>query len=92
MIKYIRKKGAISGRLDDEMVMMDIEQGKYFSLNPVSTRIWDILEQPKTLKEMSVILLEEFEVDESQCLSEVEELLRKLLKLKLVEEIELDER
>jgi hypothetical protein len=88
MIKYIRKKDAISGRLHDEMVMMDIEQGKYFSLNPVSTRIWDMLEQPKAVKEISDLLLDEFEVAESQCLSEVDELLKKLLKFKLVEKIE----
>ena len=44
--KYVRNSKTISGRLHDEMVMMDIEQGKYFSLNPVATRIWDLLESP----------------------------------------------
>ena len=46
MAKYIRNSRTISGRLHDELVMMDMEKGKYFSLNPVATRIWDLLEKP----------------------------------------------
>lgn len=85
MTKYIRNNKAISGRLHDEMVMMDIEQGKYFSLNPVATRIWDILEEPKAAEEICDILLEEFEVEENQCKIEVEEHLANMVKLKLIQ-------
>jgi len=84
MIKYIRNNNAISGRLHDEMVMMDIEQGKYFSLNPVATRIWEILEKPVAKDEICKILLDEFEVDDNKCKLEVEEHLKEMLKLKLV--------
>jgi len=43
--KYTRNNDTIQGRLNDELVMMDIEKGKYFSLNPVATHIWDLLEK-----------------------------------------------
>jgi hypothetical protein len=82
--KYVRNSKTISGRLHDEMVMMDIEQGKYFSLNPVATRIWDLLESPLALDELYLALMEEYEVDTYQCRSDVEELLEQMISLGLI--------
>jgi hypothetical protein len=84
MINYIRNKKTISGRLHDELVMMDIELGKYFSLNPVATRIWDILEKPMEIGELCDLLLEEYEVDPEQCFNEVKEYLAEMVKLGLI--------
>ena len=84
MTKYTRNSKTISGRIHDEMVMMDLEQGKYFSLNPVATRIWDLLEDPLTKNQLCGLLLEEYEFDPEQCLQEVEELLAEMVKLRLV--------
>ena len=85
-MKYLRNNKTISGRLHDEMVMMDIEQGKYFSLNPVATRIWDLLEDPLTEGQLCGFLVEEYEVEAEQCREEVEELLAQMVKLGLVVE------
>ncbi|HOR10304.1 MAG TPA: PqqD family protein [Bacteroidales bacterium] len=82
--KYVRNSKTISGRLHDEMVMMDIEQGKYFSLNPVATRIWDLLESPLALDELCLALMEEYEVDTYQCRSDVEEHLDQMISLGLI--------
>jgi len=84
MTKYIRNSKTISGRLHDELVMMDIEQGKYFSLNPVATRIWDLLEQPLGVDKLCKLLIEEYEVDEAQCKSEIEAHMEEMVKLGLV--------
>lgn len=82
--KYTRNSRTISGRLHDELVMMDLEQGKYFSLNPVATRIWDLLEKEKTLDELCALLTEEYDVESNQCMDEVRELLEGMEKLGLV--------
>ena len=82
--KYTRNSRTISGRLHDELVMMDLEQGKYFSLNPVATRIWDLLEKEKTLDELCALLTEEYDVESNQCMDEVRELLEEMEKLGLV--------
>jgi len=66
--------------------MMDIDKGKYFALNPVATRIWDLLEKPLTIDELCGILMEEYDVETEQCLKETEELLREMVKLGLVVE------
>ena len=82
--KYTRNSRTISGRLHDELVMMDLEQGKYFSLNPVATRIWDLLEKEMTLDELCTVLTEEFDVESNQCMDEVRELLEEMERLGLI--------
>lgn len=82
--KYSRNSRTISGRLHDEMVMMDLDQGKYFSLNPVATRIWDLLERELTVEELCALLREEYEVESRRCFDEVSELLGEMAKLGLV--------
>lgn len=84
MTTYIRNSKTISGRLHDEMVMMDLDQGKYFSLNPIATRIWDLLEREQTLDELCALLREEYEVESRQCIDEVSEHLEEMAKLGLV--------
>ncbi len=84
MTKYIRNSKTISGRLHDEMVMMDLDQGKYFSLNPVATRIWDLLEVSLTVEELCGRLQEEYEVDAARCLEEVSEHIQEMVRLGLV--------
>jgi len=55
------------------MVMMDIDQGKYFSLNHSATAIWEHLEKPLTIEELCDVLSDEYAVDMAQCQKEVEE-------------------
>jgi hypothetical protein len=82
--KYRRNSKTISGRLHDELIMMDIDQGKYFSLNPVATRIWDLLENPMNTGELCSVLTEEYEVGKEQCREEVERYLGEMVRLGLV--------
>lgn len=64
--------------------MMDLEQGKYFSLNPVATRIWDLLEKEMDSSEICSLLMDEYDVSSEQCVIEVEELLEEMGKMGLV--------
>jgi hypothetical protein len=84
MTKFVRNSKTISGRLHDELVMMDIDQGKYFSLNPVATRVWDLLEMPLSVDDLCLLLVDEYEVEPGQCRDEVEEHLAEMVKTGLV--------
>lgn len=86
--KYARNNKTISGRLHDELVMMDLEQGKYFSLNPVATTIWELLETPRSMEELCWDLMEKYEVEPPRCFREVEEHLAEMGKLGLILPIE----
>lgn len=84
MTRYVRNNKTISGRLHDEMVMMDIDQGKYFSLNQSATIIWEKLEEPLVVEELCNILSGEYDVEPEQCAMEVEEHLAEMVRLGLV--------
>lgn len=84
MKQYIKNKETISGKLQDEQVMLDIEKGKYFSLNPVATRIWEMLEEPLELSELCSKLVQEYNVESAQCEQETKEYLAEMVKMGLI--------
>lgn len=54
--------------LDGELVLLNVDQGTYFSLNPVGTRIWQLIEQfGGRLQPVAESVLEEFDVSQEQC-------------------------
>lgn len=83
---YIRNQNTLTGSLHDQLVMLDIQKGKYFSLNPVATRIWEMLDQPLSLNGLCSKLLIEYEVDPMQCRSDVQGYLHEMIHLELISE------
>ena len=61
----------ISTKMDDDTVMMSIEQGKYFGLDAVGSRIWDLLESPTKVHDLVTTLVAEFEVTPDTCKKDV---------------------
>lgn len=84
MEKYSRNEQIIDGELDDNQVMMHLEKGKYFGLDPVGKRIWQLIEQPKDVQEITTILQSEFEVTATQCLEEVQAFLDKAIQYDII--------
>lgn len=68
-----RHPDMLSAEIGGEAVMMSIEKGAYFGLNPVATRIWDLIEQPKSLAELIAVIFGEYEVTPEQCEADVRE-------------------
>ena len=64
--------------LNGEIVMMDLEKGRYFSLNGVGSRIWEIIEEPIGINKIVDSLLEEYDVSRNECEENVLEFLGKL--------------
>jgi len=82
-----QKEGNVSAVVDGEVAIMSVEQGSYFTLNDVGGRIWILLEQPRSLNDVCQMLLEEFEVTESECRIDVLELAQNLEARNLVERV-----
>ncbi|PLK42216.1 PqqD family peptide modification chaperone [Emticicia sp. TH156] len=75
----IRKKENIeSNILGDELVIMNVETGKYITLNNIATVIWEKLEQPTTAENLIQHLISRFDVNEDQCARETYAFLEKL--------------
>jgi hypothetical protein len=63
----------------DEMVMLSISAGRYYGLNSVGMRIWELLETPMTVARICARLCEEFEVDAQHCQTAVLEFANELV-------------
>lgn len=46
----------LTSGIDDELVMMDLESGHYFSLDAIGHDIWNRLEQPVRVGDLCVVL------------------------------------
>lgn len=71
--------------LAGESVILDVRSGVYYGLNEVGARIWNLIQQPKTIAEVADAIAQEYEVEKSQCEQEIMALLTELSASKLIE-------
>ena len=69
---------------EDGAVLLDIEQGICFSLNPVGLKIWELLKTHHSVDEIADDLAQDFPVPRSQLLSDVVEFLQSLEAKRLI--------
>ena len=80
-----RRQEPLTATVDGEIVMLDAERGAYFALGAVGSRIWEMLEEPRTLEELCSVLQDEYEVDADACREEVARFMNDLHEAQLVE-------
>lgn len=81
----VRSPEQVSGDLDGKVVLLSIENGEYYNMNEVGSRIWELLEKPMTVAALIDQLLAEFEVDRATCEQEATAFLQQLRKDKLLQ-------
>lgn len=81
-----RKMGIMTADMNGATVMLDIETGKYFNLGEVGGRIWELLEQPTSVKDLVSTLVQEYDVAEEKCLEDIVPFLEKMVDRGLIEE------
>ena len=74
----------VSSQLDGEVVLLDINTGDYFKIDPVGSRIWELLEEPTTLSSLCKTLTAEFDISAERCRADVTTFIEKLVSLSLV--------
>jgi hypothetical protein len=57
--------------MEDETVMVSIENGKYYGMDPVGSRIWELLSEPQSLADLVKALCGEYEVEPERCKADV---------------------
>ena len=65
-------------QLQEEAVLLNLDSGLYFGLDPVGTRIWNLLAEGQSLRQIVSTLIAEYEVDHEQCQSDLLKLLKDL--------------
>jgi hypothetical protein len=78
-------KGQVSSDLGGEVAILNLEAGMYYGLDDVGARIWELAQEPATVKSLQARILEEYDVEPERGRREVFELLRELVEEGLLE-------
>lgn len=75
----------VTGDLPDgDVVILNLANGVYYGLNEVGARIWKLIQQPVSVRQLNDTLLAEYDVNAEQCYQEVVRLLHELFAHELV--------
>lgn len=75
----------VARELEGELVLLDLESGGYFGLNPVGARIWEHVSEGASLQAVHTALMGEFDVDAGVLRDDLLELIASLEAAKLIE-------
>ena len=70
----------VSTELDGETVLMSIEQGNYYGMDKILSRIWVLIEKPITVSTLCDRLVDEYDVKRETCETDVLNVLNELAK------------
>ncbi|MET1254979.1 PqqD family peptide modification chaperone [Aliikangiella maris] len=74
-----KNEDVVDAQIDDGTVMLDVESGHYYGLDAIATHIWQIIEQPQSVRHICDKLQAEYDVAEQQCQSDVIRFLNDML-------------
>lgn len=71
--------------LDGQIVMMSVDKGKYYTLDSVASRIWPMLAQPRTVRQICDELLDHYDVEREKGEREVLEFVADLERCEVIQ-------
>ena len=78
-------KDQMASDIGGETVILGLTGGRYYGLDPVGARVWQLIQKPTTVAEVARTMVSEYEVDPERCLSDLLALLRNMVDAGLVE-------
>ena len=75
----------ISADLAGEAAILHLSSGVYYGLDAVGARVWQLVHEPRSVAQIESTLVQEYDVEASQCLRDVLALLEALAAEGLVE-------
>jgi Coenzyme PQQ synthesis protein D (PqqD) len=75
----------VSANLAGEAAVLNLEDGVYYGLDTVATRIWDHITEPTRVEDIVAVLLREYDVDADRCERELLKFLERLAERGLLE-------
>jgi len=83
--RVVASQEQVSCDLGSEAAILNLKNGIYYGLDPVGARVWNLIQQPRTLAELREVLVAEYDVDAARVESDIRDLLTQLLDNELVE-------
>ncbi|MES2441562.1 MAG: PqqD family peptide modification chaperone [Pseudomonadota bacterium] len=82
--RLVRASQIIATEVDGEIVLISIEDGKYFGLDAIGSEIWRRLEEPRSVEALTAELQDHFDGDPETIERETLDFLDKLSEQKLL--------
>lgn len=79
-----RNQDILSSSVNNETVMMDVESGQYIGLDPIATRIWELLQNPMPFEKLCQTLTQEYDTNLEQCKQDVATFLKQSQQANLI--------
>jgi hypothetical protein len=81
----VASDGQVSSDFGEEVAILDFKAGVYYGLDDVGARVWQLVQEPKKVRDIRNALLEEYEVEPVRCERDLILLLRNLAGEELIE-------
>ena len=81
----VAAKDQFSCPLGDDIIILDLKAGLYFGLDNVGALVWQLVQQPKSVRDLRQTILDTFEVPPEVCERDLVALLQELAAKNLIE-------
>ena len=81
----VAAEGQVACDLAGEAAILDIQSGMYYGLNAVGARIWQLIQEPRSVNEVLDTVLGEYDVEPDRCERDLLALLQELAAKGLIE-------
>jgi hypothetical protein len=78
-------KDQMASDIAGETVILGLTAGRYYGLDAVGVRIWQLIQTPMTVADLVRAIVSEYEVDPEQCEADLLKLLQQMVGARLVE-------
>lgn len=75
----------LSTDLGGEFVILSLIDEVYYGLDGVGARVWELIQEPRTVASVAQSIRDEYDVDADRCASDIRNLLADLAERSLVE-------
>ena len=83
--QVIANPGQIEFEVTGERVILCQESGQFFSLSETSSRVWELIQQPRHTSEIQECLVREYDVQPERCHEDLVSLLLEMADAGLIE-------
>jgi hypothetical protein len=78
-------KDQLASDVGGETVILGLTAGRYYGVDAVGARVWQLIQEPITVRDVQQTIVSEYEVDRERCESDLLKLLQQMIDAGLVE-------
>jgi hypothetical protein len=86
MKSWKRRDDWVGTQVEDHLVMINVESGRYVALNDTAAEAWRLLEEPQDQEALVTALTGTFNIDRETCTQSVTDLMERMRSLDLIED------